>query len=72
MNPDETLALLRARVYDALHGRDFSPIRMAELFNGLDEWLSKGGFYPLDWQGAAMDGRSEAYQDGYHDGEPPF
>lgn len=24
-------------------------MRMAELFEGLDEWLSRGGFLPEDW-----------------------
>jgi hypothetical protein len=61
MDPDEALRIIRAlimqmHVEDApvggigtsptfvQHARD-----LAEQFEGLDEWLSKGGFPPADW-----------------------
>lgn len=50
MDPNETLRMLRERVADALNDRDYSPIRVAILFEALDEWLSKGGFLPDDWR----------------------
>lgn len=56
MDPDQTLAELR----DALKQWSRTPIgdprepeivaRIAERFGYLDDWLTRGGFLPLDWQ----------------------
>ena len=47
MDPDATLAELR----ELIDTGDFEtcPSRLVELFQGLDEWLFKGGFLPTDW-----------------------
>ena len=56
MDPNATLAELRgaaSRIVDELdHERqpDLDDVqRIAEAFQDLDEWLSKGGFLPADW-----------------------
>ena len=51
MDPEETLAELRriAATYDEPSIEDRDAYRMAELFRGMDEWLSKGGFLPRAW-----------------------
>lgn len=51
MDPNEALAMLRAWVL-AVHeyGSDeSSEIGAAQAFEGLDEWLTNGGFKPADW-----------------------
>lgn len=48
MDPNATLAELRALVMDG--GAEFEdPQRAAELFNALDEWITRGGFLPAAW-----------------------
>ena len=49
MDPNETLKQIRIRVADTLADRDVSVIKLAEHCEALDEWLSKGGFSPTDW-----------------------
>jgi hypothetical protein len=52
MDPDATLIELRA-----LAGREYGgdtldedeTFRLAELIHNLDEWLTRGGFLPTDW-----------------------
>lgn len=50
MDPNETLADLR-NMFSLSHGdmetADVAAIR--DRFDALDEWLSKGGFLPGDW-----------------------
>lgn len=57
MDPDETLRRLQDKaeweIQDSWHVPVSERLRnaeeMAELFQALDEWLSKGGFPPTDW-----------------------
>lgn len=49
MDPNETLAALR-RWKDHLFVGEHSEDHAKELFEALDEWLSKGGFLPRDWR----------------------
>lgn len=57
MDPNATLEELRnlASLAADQHGgdpdADYLAARMAELFQALDEWLSKGGFAPAAWKG---------------------
>ena len=54
MDPNETLRLIRLTIKQmkvddnavifAAHGGE-----LAEYVEALDEWLSKGGFFPSDW-----------------------
>jgi len=48
MDPDEALAELRALAEKTI-SLDVAD-EMQQLFSGLDEWLSKGGFLPKDWE----------------------
>ena len=53
MDPDAALKEMRALVEEVLNDDDpseDSAERMSELFDGLDGWISKGGFLPQDWQ----------------------
>jgi len=52
MDPNENLKMIRSRVGRLNSG---NPDRndgeeLAELVEALDEWLSKGGFLPVDWE----------------------
>lgn len=54
MDPTETLRLLRLtikqqRVDEHPLLRTAQSEEIAECFEALDEWLSKGGFLPADW-----------------------
>lgn len=51
MDPNAALAEIRKLTRDVLKGRaDEEDIeRLAELIEGLDNWLSKGGFLPKNW-----------------------
>lgn len=51
MDPNETLKNLRKYASDT--GGEFG-----EQFEALDEWLSKGGFLPADWQTGRHNGVS--------------
>lgn len=52
MDPNENLAELR-KLAEKNADREFvmddDSFRMIELFQALDEWLSKGGFPPGEW-----------------------
>ena len=54
MDPDTALADLRDIVDEVHNGTVDSHtdamISMAELFDGLDGWISKGGFLPSAWK----------------------
>lgn len=57
MDPDAALFLLRQNVADyenatTISEREDAADRISELFQGLDEWITKGGFLPKDWQPA--------------------
>ena len=52
MDPDEALRQLRALVKQILDGKPYSEDdvgELAELFDGLDQWLVRGGFAPKTW-----------------------
>lgn len=46
MDPDAALQELRLMASDP---NAFNFEQFVELFEGLDEWMSKGGFLPHDW-----------------------
>jgi len=55
MDPNETLRLIRLTIKQM--DVDEHPLirkshadQIAEYFEALDEWLSKGGFLPTDWE----------------------
>lgn len=55
MDPNKALAEMRdlvKRAHLAVHGSDISYMadEMADIFEGLDEWLCKGGFLPDSWE----------------------
>ena len=56
MDPDAALASLREQAEDLMAGSyPYDPDLMdvadfVEVFRALDEWLSKGGFKPKDWE----------------------
>lgn len=49
MDPNATLARLRELAADGTHLTMTETEEMAELFEALDAWMSKGGFMPSDW-----------------------
>ncbi len=56
MDPDETLARLRALLVewhqtDPMDTFDLSEVgaKVVEHLEALDEWLTEGGFPPMDW-----------------------
>ena len=54
MDPNETLRLIRLtiaqmQVDDDLLILEGHAAELAEYFGALDDWLSKGGFFPTDW-----------------------
>lgn len=51
MDPDEALKRIRA-LYDADHD-SYTAEELIDLIQGLDEWLSRGGFLPKAWIGTA-------------------
>lgn len=55
MDPDEALRVAReaaAAVIKYGNGASLSAHELAEAFQALDEWLTKGGFAPSDWRKA--------------------
>lgn len=62
MDPNETLRQIRAITSQLIRGSSGARtierqaelgIELAELSRDLDEWLSKGGFYPQNWANQA-------------------
>lgn len=51
MDPNATLRRLRELC--ALDNCHLFAVEIADLFEALDEWISKGGFLPEDWKVAA-------------------
>lgn len=49
MDPNAALQAIRAEVFEIQHGDKPDPQALADTFQGLDEWLSKGGFPPEEW-----------------------
>ena len=58
MDPDANLVELRRLAHLWLYGDTFphsrpdadDALRMAELVEALDEWISRGGFLPASWE----------------------
>lgn len=59
MDPNECLKELRALVRKGAYGdggcdlcsiNSTDAVRMVELFEALDDWLSRGGFLPARWE----------------------
>jgi hypothetical protein len=52
MDPDVALKEMRALVQEVLYDNasEEAAERLSELFEGLDGWISKGGFLPTSWQ----------------------
>lgn len=49
MDPNAALEQIRRLVRDQLTACDGDGYELAEAFDGLDGWLSKGGFPPDAW-----------------------
>jgi hypothetical protein len=51
MDPNETLRRIRELRSQPVSDADYLDLlqEVMELYNALDEWLSKGGFPPDDW-----------------------
>lgn len=63
MDPNETLRLLRSQCNDP--GIDFDEYDVRAAFTALDDWLSKGGFLPHDWQTRALTNYNNDRPEGY-------
>lgn len=52
MDPDDTLKEIRLIVARASYTEwaEADHARLVELIDGLDEWLTKGGFVPREWR----------------------
>ncbi len=53
MDPDAALKEARdmaAYILSEKGAEIYTAIHMAEAFQTLDDWISKGGFLPKDWQ----------------------
>lgn len=56
VDPDAALREIRMIIKDCTDD-NYQLFRLAELVEGLDEWISKGGFLPSDWhKGQVGDG----------------
>ena len=51
MDPNTALATLRKLIGEWQDTDSVNVDELTEAFQGLDEWLSGGGFMPSDWQG---------------------
>jgi hypothetical protein len=49
MDPDENLKEQREIVDRILDGNEENYVKLAELVEALDKWISKGGFLPKAW-----------------------
>lgn len=71
MDPNETLKQARAAARDferasAMSTEEMEAAdRLLKTFTDLDEWLTKDGFYPQDWEGASDEAVAVAKVDGY-------
>jgi hypothetical protein len=50
MDPNVALVAIRSMLNAHKNGQRFDVDDFAEIVNGLDEWLTKGGFLPQAWQ----------------------
>ena len=49
MDPNAALTEIREITARATAGKSFDADKLAELVDGLDQWLSRGGFRPDAW-----------------------
>lgn len=52
MDPDAALAQIRELIIKQQTDNELNDTdtdRLVELIDGLDEWMTKGGFLPTDW-----------------------
>lgn len=49
MDPNAALAEIRSILADRAEDGTWDAERLAELINGLDDWITGGGFLPADW-----------------------
>jgi hypothetical protein len=52
MDPDAALARLRELAQLLLESPEPDASELAETFQGLDQWLARGGFKPAAWREA--------------------
>jgi hypothetical protein len=61
MDPTETLYRLRELARNALtpslHDDSSEAVELATMFQNLDQWLARGGFYPEQWEHPRKGGR---------------
>lgn len=50
MDPNATLAIIRAHVNAIAWGDEVDMTEFAEAVDALDEWLKTGGFLPTEWE----------------------
>jgi hypothetical protein len=50
MDPNATLAIIRANVSAIVWDDEADITELAEAFEALDEWLKTGGFMPTEWE----------------------
>lgn len=50
MDPNATLAIIRAQVNAIVWDEEGDIVELAEAFEVLDAWLTQGGFLPTDWE----------------------
>lgn len=50
MDPTETLRQIRAMVRRAECGELYDASDLADLVDALDDWMSRGGFPPKQWE----------------------
>lgn len=52
MSPDESLAEIRSLLSPPRSLNHVESLRLAELVDQLDDWLTHGGFLPTEWRRA--------------------
>jgi hypothetical protein len=50
MDPNAALADIRSILADRAEDGSWDADQLAERINDLDNWLTRGGFLPADWQ----------------------
>lgn len=50
MDPNATLAIIRANVNAIVNEEEGDIIELSEAFEVLDHWLTQGGFLPTEWE----------------------
>lgn len=50
MDPNANLEEIRRIIRQCTNGVQWDPERLVDLIEALDQWMTKGGFAPKDWQ----------------------